>query len=89
MNTTWRFGVVGTESLNYQLRKIIKNSGHFPRQQRRGQAPLADNLHHRDELARERETERGDHSTEAKPPDAWSKASHHQLEQALAQLTLS
>ncbi len=35
------------ESLNYQLRKIIKNRGHFPHRRRRDQAALAGHPRHR------------------------------------------
>jgi len=69
------------ESLNYQLRKIIKNRGHFPQRRRRGQAALAGHLRHRRQTrprprSRQRQTRQPTH----RPRPTHRRLRHHRLE---------
>ena len=62
------------ESLNYQLRKIIKNRGHFPNDDAAIKLLWLAIRDIEDKRARQRAKEKGLPPTSAPPPAGWSKA---------------
>ncbi len=66
------------ESLNYQLRKIIKNRGHFPNDDAVDQAALAGHPRHRGQTRpRPRQGSRPTRRTTAKPPASLVEGARH------------
>ena len=68
------------ESLNYQLRKIIKNRGQLPNDQAVVKLLWLAICNIEDKRAREREKNAADPPTNATHPDDSSKAGHDELE---------
>ena len=78
------------ESLNYQLRKIIKNRGHFPNDDAVVKLLWLAICNIEDKRAREREKERGKRSEDRKAPGRLVEGQvTTNWKQALAQLTLA
>lgn len=78
------------ESLNYQLRKVTKNRGHFPNDAAVVKLLWLAICNIEDKRAREREKERGKSANERKaPPRLVEGAVTTSWKKALAQLTLA
>ena len=78
------------ESLNYQLRKIIKNRGHFPNDAAAVKLLWLSICNIEDKRAREREKERGKPAHERKSPGRLVEGQiTTNWKQALAQLALA
>ena len=76
------------ESLNYQMRKVIKNRGQFPNDAAAGETALAGDLQHRRQTRRRTSQRTRPETLPNSPRTTRGRTGGHQLEKALEQLML-